>query len=280
MPWPQRSDPYALYQPNMGNSPSQGPGLVGCGISRTALSGSYSYSVTPGDQNLPVNWVTWGDAARFCNWLQNGQPTGVEGNGTTETGSYNLGGGTSDAALLAVTRSSTAGYVLPTDNEWYKAAYYKSGGTAAGYWAYATRSNSAPSSTLSSSGTNNANLVLGTYPYYTYTDPTTYLTPIGSFEESPGPYGTYDMGGDVWQWNETYIRDLDGIEWRGMRGASFSYSSDYMASSYRAMGNPSYEFYDVGFRVASVPEPTSLALLFAGGFCLFAYAWRRRRQAA
>ena len=45
---------------------------------------------------MPVTCVTWGDAARFCNWLQNGQPTGAEGNGTTETGANTLSGDTNN----------------------------------------------------------------------------------------------------------------------------------------------------------------------------------------
>ena len=48
---------------------------------------------------MPVFDVTWGDAARFCNWLQNGQPTsGTEGTGTTETGAYTFNGATTNAA--------------------------------------------------------------------------------------------------------------------------------------------------------------------------------------
>ncbi len=45
------------------------------GISQIGDSGSYSYDVT-GSSILPVAWVSWGDAARFCNWLSNGQPSG------------------------------------------------------------------------------------------------------------------------------------------------------------------------------------------------------------
>ncbi len=61
----------------------------------------------PGVNNMPVFAVSWGDAARFCNWLENGQPSsGTEGTGTTETGSHNLSGATSYAALMLVTRSS------------------------------------------------------------------------------------------------------------------------------------------------------------------------------
>ena len=47
-------------------------------------------------RNCPISYVTWGDAARFCNWLQNGQPTGSEGTGTTETGAYTLNGDTTN----------------------------------------------------------------------------------------------------------------------------------------------------------------------------------------
>ena len=69
------------------------------------------------------------------------------------------------------------------------------------YWSYPTQSNTAPSNVLSATGTNNANYE----PASTYTDPTNYLTPVGVFAASPGPYGTYDMGGDVYQWNDTVI---------------------------------------------------------------------------
>ncbi len=88
------SDPYGVYNLSMGTDHAT------VGISRTVVSGTYSYSVTgtaPSKNNMPVFDVTFGDAARFCNWLQNGQlTTGVENSTTTETGAYALNGGTSD----------------------------------------------------------------------------------------------------------------------------------------------------------------------------------------
>ena len=128
-------------------------GNTACGITQSGSSGSYTYTTTR-NPNYPVNDVTWGDAARFCNWLTNNQPTGAEVNGTTETGSYTLNGATSDAALLAVTRNANADYVIPTENEWYKAAYYNP--TNSSYYLYPTQSNSQPSNVLSATETNNA----------------------------------------------------------------------------------------------------------------------------
>ena len=219
---------------------------------------------------MPVFAVTWGDAARFCNWLQNGQPTGgTEAANTTETGAYALNGATTDAQLMGVpspahSGSNAATYFLPTENEWYKAAYYSGDGTNSSYWAYPTKSNTAPINILSPTGTNNANF----WDEYDTgnggdTDPTNYLTPVGSFVLSPGPYGTYDMGGDVWQWNETDI----SASFRGGRGGSLNDNSTHLASSTRDIGYPTTENYGLGFRVASsvvVPEPDSLALLLAG----------------
>jgi formylglycine-generating enzyme len=66
-----KADPYALYDVGM-----TGQGAA-CGITQNGSSGSYSYTLTSGCENRPVTCVSWGDAARFCNWLQNGQPTGV-----------------------------------------------------------------------------------------------------------------------------------------------------------------------------------------------------------
>ncbi|MGO9112151.1 MAG: hypothetical protein ACLP9L_23235 [Thermoguttaceae bacterium] len=75
----------------------------------------------------------------------------------------------------------------------YQSGVLQGGSTNAGYWLYPTQSNTAPSNVLSANGTNNANY----YSNNTWTDPANYLTPVGSFAASPGPYGTYDMGGNV-----------------------------------------------------------------------------------
>jgi probable HAF family extracellular repeat protein len=261
-----KTDPNGLYNSYMANSNST------IGISQNGSSGSYSYAVTGSyaqAANCPIFAVSWGDAARFCNWLQNGQPTGPEGNGTTETGSYTLNGAVTQSALMAITRNAGATYVIPTENEWYKAAFYKGGGANAGYWAYPTKSNAAPDNSLALAATefNDANYYKGGY-----TDPTNYLTPVGAFSVSPGPYGTYDMGGDVWQWNETAVTSSS----RGLRGGEWGDSSGFLASSYRYdFDNPTDEYNGMGFRVAMVPEPSSLALLV--GAAIISLLWWRRR---
>ena len=120
---------------------------------------------------------------------------------------------------MAVTRSTTASWVIPTVNEWYKSAYYVGGGTNASYWLYPTQNDNLPSNVLSATGTNNANYtaITNTPPFAVQTDPTDWLTPVGAFMDSPGPYGTFDQGGNVWQWLED---PLDGV-YREARGGSF-----------------------------------------------------------
>jgi formylglycine-generating enzyme len=101
-------------------------------IARSGNSGNYNYSVTGSYSqgvNCPIFNVTWGDAARFCNWLQNGQPAFPAGSpgevtGSTETGAYTLNGANDNTGLMAITRNSGATYFIPSENEWYKAAYY------------------------------------------------------------------------------------------------------------------------------------------------------------
>jgi formylglycine-generating enzyme len=261
------SDPYGLWSSYMATDYPNYWG-VNIGISRSGTEGNYAYTVMGTGYDMPVFDVSWGNAARFCNWLQNGQPTGAEGTGTTESGAYTLNGTTSITDPIAVTRNAGATYFIPTENEWYKAAYYKGNGTASGYWTYVTVSNSTPSNVLSATGTNNAN-------YYNdgYTDPTNYLTPVGYFAGSPGPYGTYDMGGDIWQWNEADFYG-DGSA-RGVRGGSFVDNSLDLTSAYPGYVTPTYENFYIGFRVASVPEPGSMTFLVAAVVGLI--CWRRWR---
>lgn len=109
------------------------------GISRSGSSGSYSYTAKTNMINKPVNFLSWYNAARYCNWLHNNKPSGPQNSSTTENGAYTLTGNTGNPS-----RNSGAKYFIPTHNEWYKAAYYKGGSTNAGYWPYATQSNLAP----------------------------------------------------------------------------------------------------------------------------------------
>jgi hypothetical protein len=109
------TDPYALYDTRMWTHAD------GCKIERTGSPGRYTYAVAPDWANRPVNFVSWGDAARFANWLHNGQPTGAPDPTTTEHGSYFLNGMMSDEDLEDVLREPDATWVIPTENEWYKA---------------------------------------------------------------------------------------------------------------------------------------------------------------
>jgi sulfatase modifying factor 1 len=254
-----RTDTYGLYNTNMWRHAG------GCKIQRTGAAGAYAYTVSEDRANRPVNWVSWGDAARFVNWLTNGQPTGVQNATTTEDGSYQLNGAKTNAALSAVVREEDARYVIPTEDEWYKAAYYdpdKPGG--AGYWDYATDSNIAPSNKLvAPDAGNNANFRQRSYslgkPYY--------YSEVGDFENSESPYGTFDQDGNIWEWNEWTSRNL-----RGIRGGAFNSPVGQLSAAARYAAGPVAESYLYGFRICdltppgtNIPEPTTLGLLALGG---------------
>ncbi len=133
-------DTYGLYNTNMLSSSSR------CKIERSGSSPNYTYSVAGDWADRPVNYVSWGDAARFANWLHNDQPTGVQGLSTTEDGAYFLDGATSNEELLAVTREVDWNWAITSEDEWYMAAYHQNDGVTGNHFDYPTSSDSVPSS--------------------------------------------------------------------------------------------------------------------------------------
>ena len=259
------TDTYALYSTGMSDT------SYGSGITRSGASGSYTYTVASDFVNRPVNYVSWGDSARFANWLHNGQPTGQQDASTTEDGAYYLNGATTNAALNAVTRKASWTWAITSEDEWYKAAYYKGGSTSAGYWDYPTSSDTAPGQDMADASGNNANYY--TAPYAYPIDSGKYTTVVGEFQNSDSPYGTFDQGGNVREWNEALIYDF----YPGFRGGEFGSVGDYLLASYRMYGYyPTVETAGIGFRVAeAVPEPSSLVILAGGLLSLLGI--RRRR---
>ena len=265
------SDPLGLYNTNMGSGDSRG------GITQSGVSGSFTYAPKTNMGDKPVNYVSWYDSIRFANWLHNGQ-----GAGDTETGAYTLEGGTATPSNgLTITRNSGATWFLTSEDEWYKGAYYDPtlAGGSGDYWDYPTQSNSAPTvatansvGDISNPGANVANYNFGA----DWNGRNGNVTTVGSAGAlSDSFYGTADQGGNVWEWNEALIALISGSS-RGVRGAAFDNSSSFLLASNRQHYDPSREHYFIGFRVATVPEPSTAVLAIVG--CVLMLWWRKGRK--
>jgi formylglycine-generating enzyme required for sulfatase activity len=230
------------------------------------------YSVITGYANMPVVNVDYWDTLRFVNWMNNG-----EGNASTETGAYTLLGGTptpsNSSALLANQQHNAGATVwLPSENEWYKAAYYdpQLNGGVGGYYAYATQSNTAPGNTVGG-GLNEANYYLNNQ----YSEPgPNLLSPVGSFTNSQSYYGTYDQSGDVYNLLGTGGSSGDPR----IRGGDWVPNSGSLSSSGPENIGPAANYNSTGFRVAAiaVPESSTWGMFVAGAGVLVGFRGRRR----
>jgi hypothetical protein len=231
------SDPYGLYNTDMGTvgSPAWGSGIV-----RSGSPGSYAYSAIAGRENMPVNYVSFYDSVRFANWMNNGQ-----GTASTETGAYTLVGETPVPSNgETVTRNDDASIYLPTTMEWYKAAYYDPAlnGGLGDYFEFPTRSDVPTTCALPGAVANTANCG------YVEGD----LTDVGSYTESPSPYGTFDQGGNLWEWTETIP---NSIPLRVAHGGYFGGDWVELSAMSELHTSPETEYLYFGFRLVMDPDP-------------------------
>ena len=215
--------------PNAANSLD----LYNNNMSIAVLAGPPPGSLYAGNNDKPVGYVSLYDAMRYCNWLHNGA---LEG-GDTENGAYTLYGGMATPFNgTVVERNAGARFAVPTEDEWYKAAYYEPGGDADDYWLYPTRGNSSPTATTPP----------GVAPAANYNNATNGPVSVGAYTTTIGYYGTFDMAGNVHEWIESF----DGAG-RILRGGAWADDTAILRSSNINSVGPSVEFDYLGFRVVS-----------------------------
>ncbi len=203
----------------------------------------------------PIAWIDFFRAARFINSVHNGhhERTMVDNSVAryrcwislnTETGVYDLRNQQTFGAYA--TRGVMTGFVLPSQDEWIKAAHFSHLPTPNGshYWRFPTQSDEPPTpATVNACGevTNPNAVPLANYnnvaewcpascpsgDLSSCPDPlgfTGNLTRVGACN-TPSPWNTLDQGGNLVEWTDTVVAPVAGAPnplnqpiWRQMHG--------------------------------------------------------------
>ena len=219
-----------------------------------AGTGNEGYWSSAGTNRPAVN-VSFVEAAKFCNYMTSGN---------VNTGAYTISGGqvTGVTGHNSTEMNSLVGtygqvYVLPTENEWYKAAYFKNGS----YYDYANGTSTIP--------------VQGVDANYNSTFAWTVNS--GAVEQN----GTTGMMGNVWEWTESAFDGSLGLpvaENIAFRGGAYNQDGSFLISSKRAQDVYTLEHVSVGMRVVAIPEPGTISLMSLSTVGLFLTRTMRRRK--
>jgi len=206
--------------------------------------------------NKPATGVSWYEAAKYVNWLNTstGGTAAYKFDGSGNIQLWSAGDAGYNANNLF--RNSLAKYVITSTDEWYKGAY----GSADGSWSnFPNGWDGSPTPVAGGTDENTA-----VYGQSSDTGPAD-ITNAGGLSA----YGTMAQGGNVAEWNETAQDGSNNIadENREVRGGRWNSTNGNLSVFTRAnLGlDPSSQNNGfVGFRVASVPEPSTLSLLAVG----------------
>jgi formylglycine-generating enzyme len=234
----------------------------------------------------PVNYVSWFSAARFANWLnasQNGSASainsGVYAVNSQTTGTIPL----RNTAAVAGVAPRTA-FVIPSADEWTKAAFFNSGSNDYYYWQTKV-SGSTPTPTIATTGNTATWSTSTNIANYGGASGLTRTSNVGSFSASTAAYGMYDMLGNVTEYSDTSSTSAPGSV--HVFGGSFNMNLATAQSTASSFGfqvrNPALGAPSMGFRlgqvtVAPVPEPGTIALAATGMVGMFGAGWMKRRK--
>jgi len=238
-------------------------------ITKATASGMANVTAGAWTRSQPAANINWYEAAAFVNFLNTNSGKTAAYDLSWSGSAWSMGLQSSSNAWTAggtnLYRNKDAYYFLPSENEWYKAAYYNAAGT--NYFLYPTASSGVPMAVAS--GTNADSAVYNN------------AASVPAIVDSAGglsPYGTMGQGGNIFEWNESAFDGSNSSpsEHRANRGGDWINTGFFMRSSDRNNNAPTSEGDDLGFGVASVPEPsTAVLVLMAGGPWLLRSRLRR-----
>lgn len=229
------------------------------------VGSSAHYSLRPfaGAERFPAFGIPWNNAAKFCNWLQNGK---AATQAALLSGAYDLTGDT-----LPLGRSPGAQYWIPSIDEWIKSVHYdpnRHGPGQGGYWQFPISSDVRPiTGPPSAGGQTNAG-----------SDGLTDGSPLllGSYPNTTTPWGLLDASGGAAEWLEdAFDPSINAWRYDGRAALNSTESGETLDALWGGGAATSYgRSGAIGLRIAStVPAPGgTIALIILGSGC------RRRRR--